>query len=340
MNKKLVLEKVADRMAFVKDESWGMNIEKFDWTPGVGLYGIWHTYEATGDEKYLTFLKEWAERHLKEAKDKLTVNSTAPLLTIEKLYEVTGEKKYGEICLELAEYIINHGEKTPEGALGHTTTEVLDAFSDQIWADTMFMSCIFIAKLGKAVNEPKYIHFAQQQLMLHYRYLWDEESCLFYHGWSNTLQHHLSAVHWGRANAWMLYSTMEILSVSDEFEGKEEVMKKFVSTVKRLTELQRDNGLFGTVLDREDSYNEASATAGIACAMLKAQKAGYLGEEVTDTIEKAVCTLMTLVDEQGVLQEVSGGTPIMPDVESYMSIPCYAALYGQGLMCMLLKESM
>ena len=340
MYKKIILQKVADRIILEKDDSWGMNIEKFDWGPGIGLYGIWHAYEGTGEARYLAFLEKWAERHLKEAKDNLTVNSTAPLLTIEKLYEVTGEKKYGQICQELAEYIINYAEKTKEGALGHTTVEKPDAFSDQIWADTMFMSCIFLAHLGKAMQETRYIQFAQEQLVLHYRYLWDEECSLFYHGWSNTLQNHLSGVHWGRANAWMLCSTMEILESGSDFEGREEVIERFKKTTARLAELQRENGLFGTVLDREDSYEEASASAGIACAMRKAQKAGYLGEEITITIDKAVSTLMMLVNERGEMTGVSGGTPIMPDVESYLKITCYATLYGQGLMCMLLKESM
>lgn len=340
MDRKIILEKVADRMALRSDETWGMNIEKFDWGPGVGLYGIWNAYEATKQERYLTFLEGWAKRHLMEAKDKLTVNSTAPLLTIEKLYEVTGKEEYVKVCRELAEYIIDHAEKTKEGALGHTTTEMLDAFSDQIWADTMFMSCIFMGNLGRAVQEPRYIRFAQEQLVLHYKYLWDEESCLFYHGWNSTLQNHMSAVHWGRANAWMLCATMEILGVSSAFEGRQEVVERFQKTINRLADLQRENGLFGTVPDRADSYDEASASAGIACAMLKARKAGYLGEDMSETIEKAVSTLVTLVNDEGELLKVSGGTPVMADVEGYLNIACYTTLYGQGLMCMLLKESM
>ena len=52
------IEKIADRMIFGGDTVWGMNIQGFDWVPGVGLYGIWKAWEVTRQEKYLNFLKD------------------------------------------------------------------------------------------------------------------------------------------------------------------------------------------------------------------------------------------------------------------------------------------
>lgn len=338
MNNIDLIKKLADRILDGHDTAWEMNIDHFDWVPGVGLYGIWMVYEATGDKKYLAFLIDWTDRHLGDAKKQLTVNSTAPLLTIQKLIEITKNQEYLSVCMEMSKFTMFDAPKTPQGALEHTVTEKGSSFNNQMWADTMFMSCIFLAELGKRNNDNSCIEFAVKQLRIHYQYLWDEHTNLFYHGWDGNTQSNMSGIHWGRANAWMLYSTLEILAVSSDFEGKEEIIHKFQKTIQKLMNLQRENGMYGTIIDMDVSYDEASATAGIACAMIKAHKAGYVGDEVLSSAMKAVNTLKQLVNENGELTEVSTGTPVMPSAQGYMDIKKAPTLYGQAFMCMLLKE--
>ncbi|MEG2670131.1 MAG: glycoside hydrolase family 88 protein, partial [Oscillospiraceae bacterium] len=154
-----MIRKITDRIVYGKDVDWAMNIEKFDWIPGVGLYGIFNAYRATGEEKYLEFLNEWANRHLQEAYTKKTINSTAPLLTIVELYDETNKEEYLKVCTDIANWIINEAPLTCEGGLEHTVTEVGDGFSQQIWADTLFMVCLFLVKLGKISKQQKYINF-------------------------------------------------------------------------------------------------------------------------------------------------------------------------------------
>ena len=90
MNENLrLIEKITDRVIYGGGTSWNMDIQRFDWVPGVGLYGIWKAWEATRQEKYLNFLKAWCERHLKEAYAQKTVNSTAPLLTVLAVWQET-----------------------------------------------------------------------------------------------------------------------------------------------------------------------------------------------------------------------------------------------------------
>lgn len=103
------LEKVIDRIIYGTDMDWNMNIHHFDWVPGVGLYGIWRTYEVTGKAEYLNFLLDWAERHLEEAYVQKTVNSTAPILTMMELYRKTGDKRYGKVCFDIAEFVFDRG---------------------------------------------------------------------------------------------------------------------------------------------------------------------------------------------------------------------------------------
>lgn len=110
------IRKIADRMLIPQSE-WEMNIEHFDWVPGVGLYGLYRAYEATGEEKYLEFLEEWTKRHLQEAYIQKTVNSTAPLLSILCLYEKKKDSNLLRVCEEIAEDILRNAPRTVDGGL-------------------------------------------------------------------------------------------------------------------------------------------------------------------------------------------------------------------------------
>ena len=333
-----LIEKITDRIVYGTDEDWAMNIQKFDWVPGVGLVGILKAYEVTGKKEYLDFLIRWAKVHGSEAYSQKTVNSTAPLITILELYRITGEKAYGKICSDIAEYILHEAPMTVDGGLEHTVTE--DAsFSDQMWADTLFMVCIFMARYGRMTGMPQYSDFAVNQLKLHYRYLWDEEKHLFYHGWDGKNRNHLSGICWGRANAWIICSTVEILDAVPEFEGREEIICRLRKHAEGLARCQRKDGLFSTILDDPDSYEELSASAGIACGILRGIKAGYVDQGERETALKACGQFSRYISDSGEVLGVSGGTPIMENAQAYRDIPRMATLYGQALMCLALAES-
>ena len=332
------LKKVIDRIINGADTEWGMNIHHFDWVPGVGLYGIWRAYEVTGEERYFQFLTRWAEMHLQEAYIQKTVNSTAPLLTMLELYQKTGDEKYGKVCFELADYIRKDAPITVDGGLEHTVTEDVDALVNQMWADTLFMVCIFMARLGKLSGERKYTEFATNQLVLHQRYLWDENANLYYHGWNGTLRNHMSGIFWGRANAWTIYSTVEILRAAGDFEGRGEVLGRLERHARGLKRWQRPNGLFGTILNDPDAYDELSACAGIACGIRRAAACGFIDSSYLEVARKTERVLPEYIDESGTVLQVSTGTPILSTAEDYKRVCICPTLYGQGLVALALAE--
>lgn len=333
------LEKVIDRMVYGTDTEWNMNIHHFDWVPGVGLYGIWRAYEVTGKEEYLKFLVDWADKHLEEAYVKKTVNSTAPALTILELYKKTGDERYGKVCYDIAEYIMKEAPVTVDGGLEHTVTENVDALVNQMWADTLFMVCIFIARMGSMTGEKKYTEFAVNQLLLHQKYLWNEADYLYYHGWNGTQKNHMSGIYWGRANAWIIYSTVEILQAVGEFDGRNQVLSRLEKHVLGLGKWQRKNGLYGTILNDPESYDELSACAGIACGIRRAAEAGYIDRRYLEIADNTYRVLKDYIDEAGNVLQVSTGTPVMETAERYKQVAICPTLYGQGLMALALAES-
>lgn len=331
-----LIEKITDRMVYGGDTSWNMDIERFDWVPGVGLYGIWKAWQATKQEKYLDFLKAWAARHLQDAYVQKTVNSTAPLLTVLAVWQETGDPALFQVCADIAAYILEEAPRTREGGLEHTVTEDVEGFTEQMWADTLFMVCIFIARLGKVTGEQRYINFARQQLAVHVRMLRDEETGLYFHGWNCARGDHMSAVRWGRANAWILYSMAEILTA---IGGTADEWQQFVDSAAAVRAVQRDNGAFGTILNDVSAYDELSATAGIVAGMAVGRRQGALDATYDAAIEKALAAVRSAVDENGEVAGVSGGTPVMPDAEAYKTIRIQPTLYGQGLAAAALAEA-
>ena len=90
---------------------------------------------------------------------------------------------------------------------------------------------------------------------------------------------------------------------------------------------QTENGLWRTVVDDPESYEEISASAGIAAAMLTRGNPLH-----SKYINKAIKGLLANVSEDGKVMNVSGGTAVMRDKEGYRGIPkAYIQGWGQGL---------
>lgn len=328
-----LIHRIVERTIGEKDEEWGMDIDRFDWVPGVGLYGFYRAYQATKDTRILDFLKSWTKRHIKEAYDMQTVNSTAPLTTVLKIYQETGCESYLRICEDIGDRLIRTAPRTPEGGLEHTVTEDVPEFKGQIWADTMFMAGIFFAQLYAITGKESYKEEAVLQLKVHHKRLKDRETGLFYHGYHYGRGDWMSGALWARANAWIVISTFEILELlGEEFPEKAWILQSVREQAEALKGCQRENGMFGTLLDDPESYDEASATAGIAYGLLRGVSLGYLSEEAyAPVIRKAVLAVQGCVNQRGEVEQVSRGTPVLPDKEAYKKIRIAPTLYGQGL---------
>ncbi len=94
-----------------------------------------------------------------------------------------------------------------------------------------------------------------------------------------------------------------------------------------LKTVQTENGLWRTILDDEESYEEISASAGIAAAMLTRGNPLH-----SKYVNKAVRGLLNNVSKDGKVMNVSAGTAVMRDREGYRGISKdWIQGWGQGL---------
>jgi unsaturated rhamnogalacturonyl hydrolase len=349
INRTLLLEKISKVSQAMEsmentemDEEFPIgliDIHLWEWPQGVGLYGLLQLYEATQDAKVLEFLESWYNARLSEGLPEKNVNTCAPLLTLMSLCEITGNKEYERVCEEWSSWIMEGLLRTGDGAFQHMITG--DANDGQILIDTLFMTVLFLAKAGVHFNRPEFVEEAKRQFLVHIKYLYNKKSGLFYHGWDFNENHNYGAVHWGRGNAWYTAGVMDFLHIAPIEDGlKAYLLDTATAQVRALSKLQQEDGMWHPVLDDPDSYKEASATAAFGYGILKGIRYGYLNESYRQTGLKALEAVLRHVDDNGVVQQVSYGTPVGQDAQFYKDIPLSPMGYGQALALFILIEGL
>ena len=72
-----------------------LTMNNWEWPTGVALYGIYKTYQQSGDQSILDYLTGWYDDMLsRETKPHRNVNTVAPVLTLTCLYQETKNEKY------------------------------------------------------------------------------------------------------------------------------------------------------------------------------------------------------------------------------------------------------
>lgn len=317
----------------------------WDWTQGIGLYGIWRYHELTGDEDALRIVEEWFQNHLTESWSFVSknVNTMAVFLTLACIYETDPKPTYLPYLESWAEWAMHDLPRTKHGGMQHVTLDLKN--DQQLWDDTLMMAALPLAKIGMVLQRPRYVEEAKKQFLVHIKYLFDSRSGFFFHGWTFADGgHNFAKALWARGNSWLTIAIpefLELLGLAENDEFRILLSNTLDAQCDALKNHQDASGLWSTLLDKpveEGSYLEASATAGFAYGMLKARRMGYIGSEYDEVAFVAIRGLLANVTVEGELQNVSFGTPMGHTLDFYLNIPRTSMPYGQAMAIMALGE--
>jgi len=301
----------------------------WDWPCGVAYYGIGQAYTATGNEEYLNLLKDRVDEYMELGLPGWSVNACAMGHAMITLYEATNDTKYWDVALSKLDYLRNNALRFGDKVLQHTVSSKND-FPEQAWADTLFMAAYFMLRAGVILKDEDLKNDALNQYYWHIKYLQDPVGGLWYHGYDNLTGGHMSGFFWGRANAWAAYTMSQVGRVLPEWYLYPQTLDVIGSTNEQLSTLkllQTEDGLWRTLLDDPGSYEEVSASCGIAAAM--ASRGNPLHRK---HIKAALDGVLKNIAPDGKVMNVSGGTAIMRDREGYRSISRdWIQGWGQGL---------
>lgn len=319
----------------VDDKSWTI----WNWPQGVGLYGIYKNYRNTKSEKALQVVNDWFEGRMQEGAPPKNVNTMAPLLTMAYLYEDTKDSKYIPYLEQWAEWVMEEMPRTNEGGLQHATYGPEN--KNQLWDDTLMMTVLPLAKIGKLLNRLDYLEEAKHQFLIHIKYLQDKKSGLWYHGWTFEGNHNYAEALWVRGNCWITIAIPEIIEILELPKGdslREFLLSTLNAQVAALAKYQDESGLWHTLINDSNSYLESSATAGFAYGILKAVHKKFISSEYEEVANKAIAGLLNEIDETGEVQHVSVGTGMGDNLDFYRTIGMTAMPYGQSLTILCLTE--
>ncbi len=347
-----LIEKLTDNLVAITDESGefllrlddGRVIDTkgwagWEWTHGIGLYGMYHYYQQTGDAKTLAIIDDWFRQRLAEGTPTKNVNTVCPLLTLAYRYEETRNPALLPVLERWAEWVMYEMPRTEQGGLQHIVYN--NENHQQLWDDTLMMSVLPLAKIGKLLNRPEYVEEASYQFLLHVQYLMDRESGLWFHGWNFDGRHNFAKARWARGNSWLtivIPEFIELMAWPEQHATRRFLQQVLESQVAALRQWQHESGLWHTLLDDRDSYLEASATAGFAYGILKAVRKRYLSRDYLPMAEQAVKGVIQHINNDGELTQVSFGTAMGSDLGYYRQIPLTSMPYGQAMALLCLTE--
>jgi len=323
-------------------------IAEWDWPQGVGLYGLLKVMEYQGKEDYKKYLYDWFKGNIADGLPSRNINTTTPLLTLAELSRWYQDKEFEDLCLDWANWLMDCIPRTKEGGFQHVTSANGDRQGvrlneSELWIDTLFMTVLFLNKMGQRYGRQEWINESLHQMLLHIKYLYDKRTGLFYHGWSFNRRDNFGGVFWCRGNSWF---TLGVLDYVDMFKGtlnpgvKTFIIDTYKAQVERLKELQGKSGLWHTVLPDPSSYEEVSGSAAITAGILKGIRYGILDDSYLGCAEKSVQAILKNIDKGGTVLNVSAGTGMGYDAEHYKNIVIAPMAYGQSLTILALAEAL
>jgi unsaturated rhamnogalacturonyl hydrolase len=311
----------------------------WEWTHGIGLYGLFKHWELTGDPAVLTIMQDWFKNRFAAGTPTKNVNTVAPFLTAAYLVERTGDRTFLPYLDVWAEWVMHGQPRTDENGLQHIVFNSVNP--QQLWDDTLMMCGLPLAKIGLLLARPAYVEEAKRQFLLHTKYLADRETGLWFHGWTFEGHHHFARARWARGNAWVTISIPEFVELLDLKPGdavREFLLETLRAQVAALAKCQDASGLWHTLLDDPTSYCEASATAGFAYGILKGVRKGYLDPAYEEVGIRAIKAVLANVSPEGELKNVSFGTPVFDTLQGYKDVALTSMPYGQAMAIFALAE--
>ena len=339
------LAKGGEAIGFFKRD---FGIQEWDWPQGVGLYGLLKIMQYENSNTYNDFLYKWFKDNIEQGLPSKNINTTTPLLTLVELNEYYKDPEFEKLCLKWADWLMNCLPRTKERGFQHVTSANGDRQGvrlneNEMWIDTIFMTVLFLNKMGQKYNRKDWVDESIHQVLMHIKYLYDNKTGLFYHGWTFNEMNNFGGIFWCRGNSWF---TLGILDYIDMFKGtmnagvKEFIIDTYKAQAEALKNLQSKSGLWHTVLTDPTSYEEVSGSAAITAGILKGIRFGILDDTYLEVARKAVNAILKNIDTDGTVLNVSGGTGMGYDADHYKNILIAPMAYGQSLTILALAEAL
>lgn len=306
--------------------------ESTDWGQSLLAYGLLRSLPHHKNPEVREYLRRWVYFHLNEG---VPVNYFCGSWSFALLYpEIADEFPEVRMQLEVTaekifDTIMQKALRNGEGIILHNVD------LPNIYIDTVYYSSVLLAKLGKFLRRD-WEDEAMLQIERHLSVLKDTNQKFYIHCEEN-LTGKRSEGSWARGNGWVMMTYAEVLSyLPKDHPDWKDLANDFKALAANLLPYQTANGLWRTIIDEPEAYEEVSASAMYLFAMQRGKSLGILGDEFDKPIAKALDGIGASIDSEHKVLGVSEGT--WPGTkEYYMSLSRGEWWWGTGAVLLALS---
>lgn len=235
--------------------------------------------------------------------------------------------KIDDIIERYYDIVENHTYRLADGTIARNRPH-----HNSVWLDDMFMALPSMAARSAYTNDPKQLDEAARIAGLFIDRMWIPEKGIFRHGYVEGLEQEPSMA-WGRANGWAILTMCQLLDAMPEnHPQRAKILSTIKEHIKGLSQLQGRDGFWHQLLDRNDSYEETSATAIFAYCIAHAVNQDWV-EAVTygPVAQLAWEAVASKINDKGEVEGVCVGTGMGFDPAYYYYRPVSVkAAHGYG----------
>lgn len=309
---------------------------KWAYVNGVLTVGMMHAADVLGDKKYSDYSQHnfefifnnisYFEALYKAKTPKVEFSSVfsmgnldacgAMAAGLSDVNALAPRKDFRAYMDRAAAYITTKQERLPDGTLCRPRPR-----DGTLWADDMYMSIPFLARMGKITGDNKYFDDAIKQVENFNKYLYDPSTGLYIHNYFADVAMN-GVAHWGRCNGWVAMAQVELLSNLPANHPKHaELIRLLLRQIVGYSRYQDQTGLWHQLLDKPDSYLETSVTAMFTYSVAKAVNEGWIPSSYLSIAREGWKGLLTKITPDGQMQDVCIGTDMEDDIKFYYTRP-------------------
>ncbi|HEX7903192.1 MAG TPA: glycoside hydrolase family 88 protein [Chitinophagaceae bacterium] len=332
-NEKFASTKGKDTSVNVKAES---KFNKWQYVNGVLTVGMLRTSSVLNDPKYADYSKKnfnFIFDNLDYFKRQFDAGVTSveyrPVFRIGSLddcgsmsaglldvYAFDKRADYLDYLNRVGDYIINKQVKFPDGTLARNGPRKMT-----LWADDLYMSVPYLARMGKLTGDNKYFDFAIKQVESFTNYIYDPATGLYQHAYYND-ENMNGVAHWGRCNGWVALAQTELLNnLPANHPKRSALIKLLLRQIVGFSHYQDPGGMWHQIIDKPDSYLESSVTAMFVYTVAKAVNEGWINKRFITIAQNGWEALAKKITADGQVPDICIGTSIEEDIRYYYTRP-------------------
>jgi rhamnogalacturonyl hydrolase YesR len=232
------------------------------------------------------------------------------------VYALDPRKDYLSYLNRVGDYIVHKQVRFPDGTLARNNPRKMT-----LWADDLYMSVPFLARMGKLTRNQRYFDFAIKQVENFNKYIYDPTTGLYFHAFYDDANMN-GVARWGRCNGWVAMAQVELLNnLPRNHPKRSELIKLLERQIVGFSRYQDTSGMWHQVLDKPQSYLESSVTAMYVYTVAKAVNEGWINKRFITIAQRGWDALTKKITANGEIPDICIGTSVEEDISYYFNRP-------------------